>query len=303
MDIFAAALNGSSIYLYRNTGGSPIVWERDKIGTMSYAAITKIGDLDGDGDWDVVASSFGNAGVAWWENTDNGATFVKHVVKTGGQGISWAMPGDLDNDGDLDILSVRYMSNAIYWYKISEYLFSGTLESQILDTGDTPQWASIDWDAFIPTGCSFGVQFRTSSDPGNMGDWSSEYSVPSNVSGLIERYFQYRVLLNSSDPTVSPILRSFQLNWDIMGIEDTKEPISLSFPNPSYGNISFAVKSDSGGEVSLSVYDISGRTVFTGSTVSEQQLSVSNLPSGAYRAVASDEHGAVVSRALVVLNR
>ncbi len=302
MDVFAASLGGSKVYLYRNQGGSPITWTREELGTMPYSAMVRTGDFDGDGDWDVVSSSFGNAGVAWWENTENGSIFVKHIVKSGGQGISWAMPGDLDNDGDLDILSVRYMGNAIYWYEITRYASSGSLVSSILDSSEEPQWASIDWESCVPAGTSLGIQFRSSDDHGSMGNWSEEYHNPSVISGFAERYFQYKVLMNSVDSTVSPILKSFQFNWDQTGIEMTDSPLSLSFSNPSSGSVSMFVKSNISGDFTLSIFDTSGRKVFLDTGETEKQFEVAHLPSGVYRAVASTTQGDWISQALVVLN-
>jgi len=302
IDVFAASLNGSCIYLYRNMGGSPILWNRETAGIISGCAMVRTGDMDGDGDWDVVSSSFGNAGVAWWENTEAGTVFVKHIVKTGGQATSWAMPGDVDNDGDLDVLAVRYQGNAIYWYETMEYVSSGSLESLILDIGEIPLWASIDWNAEVPSGTELGVQFRSSDDSENMGDWSSVYSAPSTLSGLVSRYFQYKLLLNSADPENSPVVRSFQFNWDPMGIEPDKPSLALSFQNPAFGSVLFSVSTAARGRVAFAIYDTLGRRVFFRSSVSDEQFTVSGLPAGVYSGVAIDGSGGRIAESLVILN-
>lgn len=59
-------------------------WTRSLIGIFASCAIVKPADMDGDGDWDILVSSFGNAGVAWWENISGGTSWQKRVIRTGG---------------------------------------------------------------------------------------------------------------------------------------------------------------------------------------------------------------------------
>ncbi|MCD4702671.1 MAG: T9SS type A sorting domain-containing protein [Candidatus Aegiribacteria sp.] len=300
LELVSAAMSESRTFMYSNNGSG---WTRSLIGIVAACAIVKPADMDGDGDWDIVVSSFGGGGVAWWENSNGGTVWTKWVVRDGGGSTSCVIPADIDNNGSLDVLAIRFMQNKVVWHTVTEFVSTGTLTSSVLDSQEAPQWASIDWDVSAPTGSSFSVQFRSSSDPGNMGDWSVEYCNPTAVSGLVDRYFQYRILLDSSDPEVSPVLRSFQFNWDPLGIEETQSPLSLSFPNPSAGSIPFSVKTGTGGSVALSVFDTSGRKVFSGAGETEAQFVVTSLPSGVYRAIATNNRGNRISRALVVLNR
>lgn len=300
LELVSAAMNQSGTFVYKWNGSG---WTKSLIGIFGSCAIVEPADMDGDGDWDILVSSFANAGVAWWENLGDGSSWQKRVIRTGGGATSCVVPADLDNNGNLDVLAVGFLQNRVVWHTATEFVSSGSLISSVLDTEENPQWASIDWDGSIPAGTSLAVQFRSSSDPDNLGDWSVEYSNPSSVAGLVERYFQYRILMNSSNPDVSPLLNSFQINWDPMGVTAFESPLTLSFSNPSRGTVVFSLSTSAGGSTALSVYDTSGRKVFSRTGEADEQFVLSGMPSGIFRAIASDDQGNRISQALVILNR
>ena len=301
MDVIGASINSSALYLYRNQGGTLPSWVREPLGTIAGAAIVRVGDFDGDGDPDVTSSSFGNGGVAWWENTENGTVFLKHLIKPGGQATSWAMPGDIDNDGDLDVLAVRYQQNSMYWYEVTEFLPSGSIDSNVLDTGESPQWASFDWDSETPSGCSVSFQFRTSEDYASMGNWSTEYQSPSVLSGLVQRYFQYRLILNSSSPEESPIVREVQLNWDAQGISENTTASFLSVPNPCRGQLSITVAENLPGPAEVNLFSAEGRLLLSREVAGGETLLPSGLPPGLY--FLSGGSGSAESTSFVLLPR
>jgi hypothetical protein len=75
------------------------------------SAHVAVGDMDGDGDLDIVAQA--NGPMAWLEN--NGAKppqFTPHDIFGGGNSIRIA---DLDGDGDLDIVTASTRADNILW--------------------------------------------------------------------------------------------------------------------------------------------------------------------------------------------
>ncbi|WP_353777491.1 FG-GAP-like repeat-containing protein [Winogradskyella sp. 3972H.M.0a.05] len=74
------------------------------------------GDMDTDGDLDIlVADSFGDAQVSWFENIDGMGTFgEKQVVAENVDSAEKVYAADLDNDGDKDIISI---SNKVIWFE------------------------------------------------------------------------------------------------------------------------------------------------------------------------------------------
>jgi hypothetical protein len=302
VDILGASINSSRLYLYRNDGGTVPSWEREEMGIIAGTAMVRLGDIDGDGDQDATASSWGNAGVAWWEN-DGSGVFQKHVIKSGGQATSWSITGDLDNDGDLDVLAVRYQQGSLYWYEVTEYLPSGWIESSILDTDSDPCWSSFSWAADIPQGCGVSFQFRSSNDSSAMGEWSQEYSSPSVLSGLVGRFFQYRLNLSSSDPVHSPVISSVELNWDPMGTGQSGEGVLLFCDSPSYGSVFLRISEDYPETVSVDVYSASGRLVASRQGWGGDMITVEGLSSGMYLFRAESAGGSVQTGRTVLIAR
>jgi hypothetical protein len=78
------------------------------------------GDLDGDGDQDVVATGWSPAGsIAWFENTgDPKVGWQKHVIKPRWSNAVTVIVADFDNDGRLDIVaSAERGANELRWWR------------------------------------------------------------------------------------------------------------------------------------------------------------------------------------------
>ncbi|MEM9596023.1 MAG: FG-GAP-like repeat-containing protein, partial [Acidobacteriota bacterium] len=83
-----------------------------------FARSVHAGDVDGDGDLDLMSASSDDDTIAWYEN-DGGAnpSFTRIVISTTADGARSVYAGDLDGDGDLDILSASADDDAIAWYE------------------------------------------------------------------------------------------------------------------------------------------------------------------------------------------
>ena len=72
------------------------------------------GDIDLDGDDDVIGAAFIDNEVAWFENVNgDGSSFVKHTIDNNLIGASYVHWLDIDNDGDKDIVATGYGSDAL----------------------------------------------------------------------------------------------------------------------------------------------------------------------------------------------
>ena len=80
------------------------------------AAALATGDLDGDGDTDVLVGSYRDGRVAWYENEGTGA-FQQHLISQDATEVRQVLAADLDGDGDLDVAAAVYGADRIEWYE------------------------------------------------------------------------------------------------------------------------------------------------------------------------------------------
>ena len=119
----AANPNSNQVAWYENVGtaGQGTEWKKHLIGKLTFGFEAVAGDLDGDGDLDVIASgcSGGQKGVGevcWFENTgDLKNEWIKHPLKAY-SGAVQVIVMDLDHDGKLDIAGCSEDGSA-YWWK------------------------------------------------------------------------------------------------------------------------------------------------------------------------------------------
>jgi hypothetical protein len=77
------------------------------------------GDLDGDGDVDLVSAAYNEDTVAWYESDGTPADggWTTRVVSAGAGGASDVALADFDRDGDLDIACAQHGDVEISWYR------------------------------------------------------------------------------------------------------------------------------------------------------------------------------------------
>jgi hypothetical protein len=73
-------------------------------------------DLDGDGDMDLLVSSYRDGGVSWYENDGTGQ-FRTHRIALDAPQARDVVAADFDGDGDLDVAVAAYASNSVLWYE------------------------------------------------------------------------------------------------------------------------------------------------------------------------------------------
>ena len=95
------------------------------------------------------------------------------------------------------------------WLRMSPHGSPGTFDSRVFDGGGPVSWGTMSWTAATPAGTAVSMSVRGGEDPDpGHPSWSAFQPVATSGQslGLCSRYLQYRAVLTSSDPAVSPSL-------------------------------------------------------------------------------------------------
>jgi len=110
--------NGGEIRWWRNTGN--MNFAQQAIGTnLTSPRSVRAGDIDQDGDIDIIAAIYQANQILWWEN-DGSCQFTLHTLAENFSGSHTVELCDLDQDGDIDVLCCEFdntaaMSDVAWW--------------------------------------------------------------------------------------------------------------------------------------------------------------------------------------------
>ncbi|MCA9257975.1 MAG: VCBS repeat-containing protein [Planctomycetales bacterium] len=123
LDLLASYTNiataNDEIPWYRNDGETDPSFSRVLItNQVNDGRTSQAGDIDGDGDLDVVTGGAVDDTVAWFENLDGTGTFgPRRVITSNADLVERVVVFDLDNDGDADVVSASSEDDTIAWYE------------------------------------------------------------------------------------------------------------------------------------------------------------------------------------------
>jgi hypothetical protein len=184
------------------------------------------------------------------------------------QSIDWSSQGSIT----LEAVWLQDENSVCEFAKSKDYPDTGTLESSLgwvpMATDWEIVWGNIEWTSNEPDCTSISFQLRTGMTPGDMGEWTDPITESGTYLGAILPdtilLLQYRAILNTTDPSVTPELEYVMIEGCYPGgIEDGQPGMQNSgilevVSNPA-SVLSIRIHSPESGYFSLQLFDVSGR--------------------------------------------
>jgi hypothetical protein len=119
LDILAVDTYGDLVIFISNEGGDPLEWSEAVIASeFDGAQYVTSGDLDNDGDVDVIAVGYlSNEAYAWFNQGGDPISWEEEVVGVELDEVQGASLGDFDGDGDLDLVVAVAGLDDVIWFE------------------------------------------------------------------------------------------------------------------------------------------------------------------------------------------
>ncbi|MEM6965473.1 MAG: FG-GAP-like repeat-containing protein [Bacteroidota bacterium] len=193
MDILCTSDFDDELVWFENTNGQGS-FSSEKLITNQLLGIRVVqtGDIDNDGDIDVVSASSEDDKIEWYENDGQGEFIATKIISAAADSPQSIAAMDIDGDGDLDVLSASSSDHKIAWYEnaspqgvISQQnvISTSVIGAKAVVGADLDGDGDADVVAASPTNDEV-VWFENLNGQGNFGSQQMITNLTDNVRGL-----------------------------------------------------------------------------------------------------------------------
>lgn len=285
MDVICASYLDNKITYFQSSDGqgafaAPMTIASSVAGASSVVAA----DVNGDGDLDILYTSFSNDQIVWAENTGSGTfnnppNLVTNVV----DGVIAAVAFDLDGDSDLDVISTSSEGDIVSWFENTDGAGTFGTEQVITSLCDRPfdvTAADLDGDGDLDVIAALFLDDKISwfENTDGQGTFSTEEIITTTASQAI---FVSTADING-DGDIDILSASYgdnSVEWyqnsGVASIEELKGTIGV-YPNPTSSYLTIESKDKI---ESIQIFNLAGSMV---QTEKSNMFSVEGLNTGIY---------------------
>ncbi len=143
IDIIVASFGDDTLAWYENLDGLGNFGTKNVITSfLDFTQFVSTADIDGDGDIDVLATTFSSDLIVWYENLDGLGNFsLTNQISINKDAPLTVFAADLDGDGDMDTYSSSKFDSIIAWYENTDGLGDFSVEHIISNQAFSTTWA------------------------------------------------------------------------------------------------------------------------------------------------------------------
>jgi hypothetical protein len=99
------------------------------------------------------------------------------------------------------------------WVRVADFASTGTFVSASFDAGQSVTWQSIDWTSTVPSGTTMVVEISVSNSDMTGGTNWTQVVDGQSLTGVTGRYFRYRVIFTTTDPTLTAMMEDITFTY------------------------------------------------------------------------------------------
>ncbi len=298
-DLVVGSIDDDTLAWYKNLDGDG-TFDSGNIIISNYVngSGIDVGDIDGDGDPDIVAGTLNFNIMSWFENLDGAGNFgPPQEIGSSGAAVLSVFLADIDGDDDLDVVGSAVGAGVFAWWENLDgqgnFSLEHTIDSSVVTTYIYPVDLDNDDDMDVLTLAPGFLRWYENLDGlGNFGN-----------ANIIKDDLEFAITVTAADldndGDMDPISASQTDNtvyWfenDLLGIPDLNFQNIEIYPNPTKGLV--YISSKPGAIINITVFDILGKEVFK---INEGfgQMDISSFQSGMYLIKITTDSGSFVEK-------
>jgi len=260
-------VDGGDVVWYENNYPD---WPKHIIesGSDKYPSLN-VSDVDGDGFLDVVATMEEANKVVWFKNANNGLSWTKYTIDDSLIGAFGISSGDLDGDDTLDIVATSRTANVVTWYEKHDSTWTKNIIDANYFGSFWPGITDVDGDDTMDVIVTSAYGSQIVWYENNHPIWTPHTIDPSIAEPRLFVFSDVdgddsNDLIVAAEECVamytSPYTTAIEL---VSGIVPTRYLLLQNYPNPFNPITTIAYALPASSDVTLTIYNITGRTIKT----------------------------------------